>query len=156
MIVQLVKDLNQTSDLYEYQQREVRRIIQETQLENQDISIKRFKELVSLVLTDNQQRALRLEFNCDVETFECRALGKYGEKPYYFLAKEFNNGEVGWTVVFFDEDEDECKCVFPFEYLYQELLKVLMRYRNMLRKSEQSSPDDEADSDADSTTEKEE
>jgi len=156
MTTQLEQDLTHVSDRYEYQQREIREIIEDKELEIRDVCIKWFEALVDLALTDKQKHELGLKFHYDTEDHKCQATGMFLGKPYCFAAKHFRNDEVGWIIVFFDEDEDECQCALPFNRLYEELLKVLMRYRNMLRKSEQSSPDDEADSDADSTTEKEE
>jgi len=156
MTTQLEIDLSKISAIHEHQQGEARRMIQVFQLETEGISLKFFKQLVSLALTDEQQKELGLEFECDSENNECKGLGKHGEKEYYFKAKEFNNGEVGWTVVLFDENDDEVKCVFPFEYLYHELLKVLMRYDILFDALKNTFTDDDVDSDADLTAEKEE
>jgi hypothetical protein len=156
MTTQLEIDLSKLSALHQHQQGEARRMIRLFQLEVEERSLNLFKQMVNLALTDQQQKELDLVFDRELESNAWKGSGTHGGRPYSFGLREFHNGEIGWTVVFFDENDDEIKAVIAFEHLYHELLKVMMRYDILLDGLKNTFTDDDVDSDTGLIAEKEE
>jgi len=156
MTSELEYNVEATAAEFERIQEEAKKILGDRTSEILAVSADHFEMLMDIVLTPRRKRQLDLRIGFNDNSFIAHAIGVYLDKPYSFTEKVFSNGEIGWRITFIDEDGDENHSSFPFENLDKEILKVLVRYKNMSEKSEQSSTDDEIDSDADLTAEKEE
>lgn len=156
MTSELEYNIEQAATEFESIQGEAKKILGDRTSEILAVSADRFEMLINIVLSPRRKRQLDLRIAFNDNSFIAHAVGVYLDKPYSFTEKVFSNGEIGWRITFIDEDGDENHSTIPFENLDKEILKVLVRYKNMSEAESEQSADDEADSDADLTAEKEE
>jgi hypothetical protein len=141
---------------YQAKQKQVKDLIKQMEEEIANVCTEYFEEIFKIAVTE----AIRANVGFNLEVFfaspQVILSGEHEGHAYCFTMAELDNGEIGWNISSRNDEGVPSNREYPFEDLSRELLKIMGRYEAMSEAESEQSADDEIDSDADLTAEKEE